>query len=96
LREFPNIEQMICDVIRAEVETGFTLAGLAAADYASGNSQRGRKIQAQAQTAYDEALERVRRAEQRGWAISNLRERLRKLANHLAGLAEAGEGRRLA
>jgi hypothetical protein len=92
LRELPNIEQMTCEVIRAELETGFTLAGLAATDYASGNSQRGRKIQAQAQTTYDDALQRIRRAEGCGWAVSNLREPLRKLADRLAGLAEAGEG----
>ncbi len=83
----PGAEPITREFIAAQVESGVAFARLAAAEYASGNHQRGRKAAGRAQTAHDEALQRIRQAEARGLALGSLRERLRDLADRLAGLA---------
>ena len=85
------MEEVTREFIAAEIETGLAFAAAAATQYASGDRQRGREVQAKAQIAHDQARDRIRQAEARGVALGSLRERLRDLADRLDGLAGAEE-----
>jgi hypothetical protein len=79
-------EPITPEFIADTIEAGAALARAAAAEYASGDRRRGREAAARAKTAHDEALQRIRQAEGRGLELGSLRERLRDLADRLAGL----------
>jgi hypothetical protein len=75
------------EFIAHTIEIGSSFALVAAAEYAAGDRRRAREAAARAETAHDEALQRIRQAEGRGLNLGSLRERLRDLADRLAGLA---------
>ena len=79
-----TFEETTRTFIESEIETGTTLAGLAATEYDQGQPDRGRKVTVQVQRAVGQAEQRLRKADGRGWDVTALRQRLQGLGERLA------------
>ncbi len=81
-----TFEAMTRQFIEAEIETGLTLAGVAAMEFDHGRPERGRAVTGQVARAVEQAQLRLQDAEGRGWDVTTLRDGLLAVCELLAQL----------
>ncbi len=78
-----NSEEVSVQFIAEEIELGLAFATLAATEYAQGRVDRAREVRAKGGKAGAQAERRLQEAQERGWDVGILRERLRDLRKRM-------------